>query len=184
MTSMGCGFLYPWHIAFLTVSTGVLLGLTSAFFILRFYCKDKILDLLGNGKKLQAIIQAVNQEPIKFGLLMRAIPVTSGLQTSILCLTNIKFSTFLWTSLVGDLSQHSLYIYLGTQLGDLTKMLSGDSSMSSSQMYFMIIQISVAVAVIGFVLNKGRKIFQKIDQNDIELQLQEEEERGKKKSST
>jgi len=163
ITSMACGFLYRWWLGCITVLLGVALGLSAAFLILRHFFREKIIEWIGKGRKMQFIITSINQEPIKFGLLIRALPLTTGIQTSILSLTNIGFNTFLWTSLAAEMPQHLLYIYLGSQISDLTQILSGDVPIKPEQMFLLVLQIIAAVAVFVTVINMSRKAFQKLE---------------------
>jgi len=163
LTSMVCGFLYQLWLGAFTVLIGVTIGCSAAFMLLRYFLKDKINGWVGRGKTIQYVIQAINQEPIKFGLLIRALPLTTGIQTSILSITNIDFPTFLWTSLVAEMPQHFIFVYLGTQISDLTQILSGTVPWRVEQVVLIAIQVLGGILVMITVISIGRNALMKME---------------------
>jgi len=128
-----------------------------------------VTKLVGNGRRMKVVLQAINNQPIKFGLLIRTLPLSTGIQTAILCISSIEFRTFLLTSIAAEMPQQFLYVYLGTQMSDLTSILSGQNHFTTEQLMIVVIQVVGTIAVIITMFMLSQREFKRIEQERGEV---------------
>lgn len=135
LTLLG-GALFGFWYGLLIVSFASTIGATLAFLLARFLLRDWVQKTYG--KHLTALNTGFEQEGSFYLFAMRLLPVFPFFLVNILtALTSIRIRTFYWASQVGMLPGTAVYVYAGTELGQI-KSLSDVTSPSLIAAFVML----------------------------------------------
>eukprot|EP01125_Pyxidicula_operculata_P020290 TRINITY_DN7475_c0_g1_i2.p1 TRINITY_DN7475_c0_g1~~TRINITY_DN7475_c0_g1_i2.p1 ORF type:complete len:290 (+),score=34.93 TRINITY_DN7475_c0_g1_i2:50-919(+) len=162
--SIGCGFLYDVGVGFVTVLVGISIGFAIAYPILRHFFYDYVMRIVNSERRIKSLMRVINLQPIKFGLMVRVLPLSIGIQTAILAVSKMSYFTFMWTSILSEIPQQLLFVYIGSQITDVSQMLTGN--FATEQLAFLILQIVLAVSFSCFIVYIGKRELDNIDNNN------------------
>lgn len=106
--------VFPWFLAFIYAEIGIMLGASIAFYIAR-WLRDPIVKYFAPLKRVHEFEKSISHNK-KFITLLTIRLFTNPLFDIInfaVGLTRIKFSTFLFASLLGNIPTMFLFYYLG-----------------------------------------------------------------------
>eukprot|EP01127_Copromyxa_protea_P003782 TRINITY_DN13571_c0_g1_i1.p1 TRINITY_DN13571_c0_g1~~TRINITY_DN13571_c0_g1_i1.p1 ORF type:complete len:318 (-),score=49.03 TRINITY_DN13571_c0_g1_i1:236-1189(-) len=160
---VACGLLHGWW-ALLVVPIADLIGYTMCYFLTRFFLRSWVLQKVENSKILQAVLFALDRNPIKFTILLRLTPITLGMQNSLLSVSSIEFWKYLLFSEIGHFPLVLLYVCIGNfTVRNITDVIHGASWDTTSIVAFVIqiVGTIVFLVVIGYF---GRKTLKEMEE--------------------
>ncbi len=123
LLTLGAGILYGLFWGSIYVSIGATLEASAAFLLARWAARDWMQACLRRHPKFQAIDVAISREGWKIVGLMRLSPVTPFIVLNFLFgLTGVSFRDFFLATWIGITPAIVLFVYIGTIIGDLTKL--------------------------------------------------------------
>lgn len=147
------GYLFGVFFGLLYLIIGATIGAIIFFLVVRY--------LLGSylqvrfASKLHRFNQLIARRGWLFLLMLRCLPLIPFAMVNILAgLTNIKFSTFVWTTIVGVIPTGIIFAYAGRQLGTIKSL--HDIFTPSILGALVLIMVVVCLPVL---INRYRKIF-------------------------
>eukprot|EP01125_Pyxidicula_operculata_P020289 TRINITY_DN7475_c0_g1_i1.p1 TRINITY_DN7475_c0_g1~~TRINITY_DN7475_c0_g1_i1.p1 ORF type:complete len:153 (+),score=20.28 TRINITY_DN7475_c0_g1_i1:222-680(+) len=120
--------------------------------------------IVNSERRIKSLMRVINLQPIKFGLMVRVLPLSIGIQTAILAVSKMSYFTFMWTSILSEIPQQLLFVYIGSQITDVSQMLTGN--FATEQLAFLILQIVLAVSFSCFIVYIGKRELDNIDNNN------------------
>jgi uncharacterized membrane protein YdjX (TVP38/TMEM64 family) len=146
------GALFGFPTGLLIASFASTIGATLAFLIARFILKEWVQNKYGS--YLKKINDGFNKEGSFYLFALRIVPAFPFFMVNIAAsILPIKIWTFYWVSQLGMLAGTAVYVYAGTQLGNLTS-LSGIMSPS----------LLLSFATLGIFPIVAKKIITKVRQ--------------------
>ena len=122
MTLIG-GAIFGLITGVIVISFASTIGATLAFLVARYLLHDSVQQKFGN--KLDAINRGVRKDGAFYLFALRLVPAFPFVVINLLmALTPIRTWTFYWVSQVGMLAGTVVYVYAGTQLGQITSLES------------------------------------------------------------
>jgi len=147
LTLLGGG-LFGFGYGLLLISFASSLGATLAFLVSRYLLRDWVESKFGS--RLTAINKGIEREGNFYLFTLRLIPVFPFFIINILMgLTKIKTRSFYVISQIGMLAGTAVYVWAGTQLGELESL----SGIVSPSMIFALALLGIFPWIAKFVLN-------------------------------
>lgn len=112
--TFAAGMIYGiWGLPLVLFSTG--LGASFSFLISRFLIKEKVVQVMERRPSTKALSQAIAHEGWKFMLLLRISPIIPfNLNNYLLGTMPVRFTTYIWVTIIGSVPGTGVYLYLGT----------------------------------------------------------------------
>ncbi len=130
--TLAAGVLFGLAAGTLYVFVAASLGACAAFLIARYVARAPLERRLQGNARFAAIDRAVEQQGRKIAFLLRLSPVFPfTLLNYALGLTRVRFADYAFACL-GMLPGTLLYVYLGSLVGDLASLASGDTGASEA----------------------------------------------------
>ncbi|MXW45939.1 MAG: TVP38/TMEM64 family protein [Gammaproteobacteria bacterium] len=121
--TLAAGVLFGVALGVALVSLAATLGACCAFLVGRFLARDWVESRLEAMPRFRALDRAVTRKGWLIVLLARlSVVIPYNLLNYALGLTNVRFSAYLFGTLVGMLPAIFLYVYLGSVAGSLTSL--------------------------------------------------------------
>jgi uncharacterized membrane protein YdjX (TVP38/TMEM64 family) len=123
LLTLGAGILYGVFWGSIYVMIGATLGASAAFLVARYAARKWMIARIGNHPKFKAIDRAISREGWKIVGLIRLSPLLPFILLNFLFgLTGVPFKEFFIATFVGISPAIILFVYIGSVLGDLTKL--------------------------------------------------------------
>ena len=156
--TMGAGILFGIAKGTLYVSTGATLGASCAFLISRYLARRWVLHRFARNSKFRAIDDAVANEGWKIVGLTRLSPVFPFIPMNfIFGLTKIPFWQFFFATWFGIIPVCTLFVYLGTLLGDIAALGTQPIAAGKTKWIVSGIGIGTTLVVSLFITRIARK---------------------------
>jgi len=166
VVGMVCGFLYGMSGGFLTLVIGQVTGNLIAFCSIRKF-RSYFTELFGSDKKSKFLLHAIEQQPIKFGMLLRYLPIPVGIQTTILALSKIDLLTFGWTSALAEVPLQFMFVSVGSEIGNLSSILSGETGLQLQHIIVLVLEVVGTALVVGLLMYLSRTTqFAQLEENE------------------
>lgn len=147
------GYLFGVLFGVMYLMIGATLGAIIFFLVVRYLLGSYL--QLRFASRLVRFNQLIARRGWLFLLMLRCLPLIPFAMVNILAgLTNIKFSTFVWTTLVGVIPTGIIFTYAGRQLGTIKSMQ--DIFTPSILGAFVLL---IAVVCLPVIVNRFKKIF-------------------------
>jgi uncharacterized membrane protein YdjX (TVP38/TMEM64 family) len=152
--TIGAGVLFGVVRGSIYVSIGATAGATAAFLIGRYFARDWVARKLAGNATFNAIDAAVGREGWKIVGLTRLSPVFPfNLLNYAYGLTSVSLRDYLLASWIGMLPGVVMYTYIGSLIGDLTRI--GAASTTRPAGYWILNVVGLA-ATVGVALYAAR----------------------------
>ena len=156
--TMGAGILFGVGKGTLYVSIGATIGAACAFLISRYLARRWVLQRFARNPKFRAIDDAVANEGWKIVGLIRLSPVFPFIPMNfIFGLTKIPFWQFFFATWLGILPVCTLFVYLGTLLGDIAALGTQPIAAGKTKWIVSGIGIGTTLIVSLFITRIARK---------------------------
>jgi uncharacterized membrane protein YdjX (TVP38/TMEM64 family) len=156
--TMGAGILFGVAKGTLYVSIGATIGAAFAFLISRYLARHWVLERFARNSKFRAIDDAVANEGWKIVGLTRLSPVFPFIPMNfVFGLTKIPFWQFLFATWFGILPVCTLFVYLGTLLGDIAALGTQPIAAGKTKWIVSGIGIGTTLVVSLFMARIARK---------------------------
>lgn len=165
----GSGLLYGTVIGTLIVSPASVTGATISFLIARTFGRRWVSRKLSQYPKFSAIDRAVERQGFKVVLLMRLQPVfiPFAMLNYALGLTNIRLRDYVIASWIGMLPATILYVYIGTVIHDLSRIVHGQlPSTGTWGRIFLWGGLGVTILFVTFLVRIARRALAEVLQTD------------------
>ena len=132
--TLAAGVLFGAGWGTLYVSIGATTGALLAFLIGRNFARSWVESKMSGSPKLQAVDRAISKEGGKIVFLLRLSPVFPfALLNYVLGITKVKTASYTFASWLGMLPGTLMYVYVGSLVGDLAKIASGDHQRTTQE---------------------------------------------------
>ena len=152
--TLGAGVIFGLASGTVYVFVAATLGACAAFLVARYFARTAIEHRLEGNERFGPIDRAVGAEGRKIVFLLRLSPIFPfNLLNYALGLTSVRFADYALASL-GMLPGTILYVYLGSVVGDLAAIASGDTGAQDGQQRAIFIGGLVVTAVVTFLVTR------------------------------
>jgi uncharacterized membrane protein YdjX (TVP38/TMEM64 family) len=159
---VACGTVYGFWGGILLVVAGHTLGSMLCLLITRYLLRDWAAKKLRNYPRINAVKEVIQKKGWRIVLLIRLSPIMPfSLITYALGLTNISLGRFLFATGVGALPSTCLYVYIGTLIGNLTKIRSDLSQHPSWEWILQGVGLMITVAVTFWITRLAARALKK-----------------------
>ena len=156
--TLGAGILFGVTKGTIYVSTGATMGAACAFLISRYLARRWVIKRFARNRKFRAIDDAVASEGWKIVGLIRLSPVFPFIPMNFLFgLTRIPFWQYFFATWVGILPICTLFVYLGTLLGDIAALGTQPIAAGKTKWIVSGIGILTTLVVSLFIARIARK---------------------------
>ncbi|MGZ8899603.1 MAG: TVP38/TMEM64 family protein, partial [Limisphaerales bacterium] len=156
--TMGAGILFGVPRGTFYVSIGATLGAACAFLISRYLARRWVIKRFARSTRFRAIDDAVANEGWKIVGLIRLSPVFPFIPMNfVFGLTKIPFWQFFFATWVGILPVCTLFVYLGTLLGDIAALGTQPIAAGKTKWVVSGIGIGTTLIVSLFITRIARK---------------------------
>lgn len=150
VVTLGAGFVFGVLKGSILVFIGAMLGATAAFLIGRFVARDWIARKVADNRFFSALDGAIAEEGLKLIFLIRLSPAFPfNLLNYALGLTKVTLKDYVLGT-TGIIPGTVMYVYLGSLIGDIAMLGTGDAP--SSPVVDWIIKILIFVTVVAITL--------------------------------
>ncbi|MGG6237145.1 TVP38/TMEM64 family protein [Nodosilinea sp. AN01ver1] len=159
VVTLGAGVVFGVVKGSILVFVGAMLGATAAFLVGRYVARSWVARRIANSPKFQAIDDAIAKDGRKIIFLLRLSPVFPfNLLNYSLGLSQISLKDYLVGS-VGILPGTVMYVYLGSLVGNLATLGTGDGGPQTAtvQWIIRIVGLVATVAVTLYVTRIARR---------------------------
>lgn len=176
---MGAGFIFGFWRGLLAVWIGGAVGQALAFLLARYLLQDWVESFIRKKwKRWKYINAAIENDGWKLVLIMRLSPIIPyNLLNIAMATTSIHFWSFTMVSAVGIVFECGLFCYIGTIADSITSIVSGDAEKSTKAFQWVLLGLSLAMAVLGavFVSVMIRRAIKKAESLELEERYDDEE---------
>jgi len=158
--TIGAGVIFGF-LGILWVAIGATLGAAGAFLVGRYLARDAIESKVGHSPRFKAIDAAVGENGWKIIGLLRLSPVLPFNLLNYACgLTRVKFWHYFFASAIGMLPGVSLYVYIGTLVGNLAAVGTEQRDTTAGEWIFLGVGFAVSIAVVVYVTRIAQQALQ------------------------
>ncbi len=158
MLTLGAGVLFGILKGSAYVITGATLGATAAFLLGRYLARDWVAKKIAHNKKFAAIDEAVGRDGWKIVGLTRLSPIFPfNLLNYAFGLTNVSFLHYFFASLVGMIPGTVMYVYIGSLVGDLATLGTGQRERTTGEWVLYGVGLAAAVVVTIFITRRAQR---------------------------
>ncbi len=148
--TMGGGILFGLLKGTLFVSIGATIGAGAAFLLSRYVARNWVIKKFATDARFRAVDEAVAADGWKIVSLIRLSPVFPFIPMNfVFGLTNIPFWHFFLATWLSILPMTSLFVYLGTLLGDIAAL--GTQPMAAGKTKWIVSGIGIVTTAITTV---------------------------------
>jgi len=168
--TLGAGVIFGVLKGSLIVIFSATLGATVAFLCGRFLARDWIARKIEDNPKFKAIDEAVGFEGWKIVGLTRLSPVFPfNLLNYAFGVTRVSIRDYVLASFFGMMPGTVMYVYIGSLIGDLATLGTGDRSRSPLEWAFYVAGLVATVAVTVYVTGLARRALdERVIKNHLE----------------
>ncbi|MGF1570396.1 MAG: TVP38/TMEM64 family protein [Nodosilinea sp.] len=146
VVTLGAGVVFGVVKGAALVFVGAMLGATAAFLVGRYLARGWVANTIAGKAKFQAIDEAIAQAGRKIVFLLRLSPVFPfNLLNYALGLTQISLKDYV-IGTVGILPGTVMYVYLGSLIGNLATLGTGDGSQDPQT-----VQVQWVIRIVGLI---------------------------------
>lgn len=159
VVTLGAGVVFGVIKGSILVFVGAMLGATAAFLVGRYVARDWVASRIANSPRFQAIDDAIAKDGRKIIFLLRLSPVFPfNLLNYSLGLSQISLKDYVIGS-VGILPGTIMYVYLGSLVGNLAMLGTGDGAPQTAMVQWIIriVGLVATVAVTLYVTRIARR---------------------------
>ncbi|MGC1307120.1 MAG: TVP38/TMEM64 family protein [Phormidesmis sp.] len=150
IVTLGAGFVFGVVKGSILVFIGAMLGATAAFLVGRFVARDWIAKKVAGNSFFNALDNAIAEEGLKLIFLIRLSPAFPfNLLNYALGLTKVSLKDYV-IGTTGIIPGTIMYVYLGSLIGDLAMLGSGEAP--SNPVISWIIKILIFVTIVAISL--------------------------------
>lgn len=147
------GYLFGVFFGVIYLMIGATIGAIIFFLVVRYLLGSYL--QLRFASRLVRFNQLIERRGWLFLLMLRCLPLIPFAMVNILAgLTNIKFSTFVWTTLVGVIPTGIIFTYAGRQLGTIKNVQDIFTSSILGALILLILAVCLPV-----IINRYKRIF-------------------------
>jgi len=158
LLTLGAGVLFGALRGSMFAWTGATLGATAAFLVGRYFARDWAAGKIAANRGFAAVDQAVASEGWKIVGLIRLSPIFPFSVMNYACgITRVSLRDYVFASAAGMLPGTILYAYLGSVIGDLENLRSGNRQKSPVEWVLYSIGLLATIAVAIYVARIARK---------------------------
>ena len=163
--TLGAGVLFGVVRGSLLVSVAATLGATAAFLTGRYFAREWVSEKIQGNSRFEAIDRAVAEEGWKIVGLTRLAPVFPfNLLNYAFGLTRVSLKDYVLASWIGMIPVTVLYVYVGSLVGDLATLGTGQRSRTLAEWISLVLGLMVAGGVTFYITRIARRALeQKID---------------------
>eukprot|EP00457_Paulinella_chromatophora_P007931 gb/GEZN01007957.1/.p1 GENE.gb/GEZN01007957.1/~~gb/GEZN01007957.1/.p1 ORF type:complete len:323 (+),score=51.07 gb/GEZN01007957.1/:30-971(+) len=176
--TLGAGVIWGLP-AILIVVVGAGLGLTLAFLVGRYLLRDWVAGFVNKYPKFSAVDRALKHEGWKLCALLRLAPLFPfNAMNYLFSITQIKFSHYVVTSVLGIIPGTSLYVWLGSLAPNISDIVNGQAGPSRSTQIAILVTtgvVIVGVFVVITVISK-RALRKLIEEEERDMEEEQEEQ--------
>ena len=164
--TLGAGVLFGVVRGSLLVSVAATLGATAAFLTGRYFAREWVSEKIQGNSQFEAIDRAVAEEGWKIVGLTRLAPVFPfNLLNYAFGLTRVSLKAYVLASWIGMIPVTVLYVYVGSLVGDLATLGTGQRSRTPAEWIFLVLGLGIAGGVTFYITRIARRALeQKVDQ--------------------
>jgi uncharacterized membrane protein YdjX (TVP38/TMEM64 family) len=156
--TIGAGVLFGVFRGSIYVSIGATAGATAAFLIGRYFARDWVAAKLAGNATFNAIDAAVGREGWKIVGLTRLSPVFPfNLLNYAYGLTSVSLRDYLLASWLGMLPGVVMYTYIGSLIGDLTRIGAAPTKRPAGYWILNVVGLAATVAVALYAARIARR---------------------------
>ncbi|NJM96325.1 MAG: TVP38/TMEM64 family protein [Phormidesmis sp. RL_2_1] len=154
VVTLGAGFVFDVIKGSILVFIGAMLGATAAFLVGRFVARDWIAKKVEGNSFFNALDNAIAEEGLKLIFLIRLSPAFPfNLLNYALGLTKVALKDYVLGT-TGIIPGTIMYVYLGSLIGDVAMLGSGEAP--SNPVISWIIRILILVTIVAISLYIGK----------------------------
>ena len=157
--AMCCGFIYGLVIGSITACVGLFVGGMLAFYGCSKLLKKPVLKYARSNAKLAAILRALRENAWYVSIALRISPVPLGLQNGLLAVT-VPMWVYMG-SLPFAFPEQILFAYFGKEANQLIDLISGKARPHSGQIWLMVFDVVIGLALFVACVVFGRRIINK-----------------------
>ena len=163
--TLGAGVLFGVVRGSLLVSVASTLGATAAFLTGRYFAREWVSEKIQGNSRFEAIDRAVAEEGWKIVGLTRLAPVFPfNLLNYAFGLTRVSLKDYVLASWIGMIPVTVLYVYVGSLVGDLATLGTGQRSRTLAEWISLVLGLMVAGGVTYYITRIARRALeQKVD---------------------
>ena len=163
--TLGAGVLFGVVRGSLLVSVAATLGATAAFLTGRYFAREWVSEKIQGNSRFEAIDRAVAEEGWKIVGLTRLAPVFPfNLLNYAFGLTRVSLKDYVLASWIGMIPVTVLYVYVGSLVGDLATLGTGQRSRTLAEWISLVLGLMVAGGVTFYITRIARRALeQKVD---------------------
>lgn len=163
--TLGAGVLFGVVRGSLLVSVAATLGATAAFLTGRYFAREWVSEKIQGNSRFEAIDRAVAEEGWKIVGLTRLAPVFPfNLLNYAFGLTRVSLKDYVLASWIGMIPVTVLYVYVGSLVGDLATLVTGQRSRTLAEWISLVLGLMVAGGVTFYITRIARRALeQKVD---------------------
>lgn len=156
--SLGAGFLFGVVTGTIAVSLGSTVGACAAFLVGRTIARDWVSQKVQGNARFAAVSDAVANEGFKIVFLTRLSPVFPfNLLNYAYGLTTVPFWKYALASWIGMFPGTVLYIYIGSTIGSLADLATGNVQGGTAQTTLKWVGFAVTILVTVLITRIARK---------------------------
>jgi len=156
--SLGSGFLFGVVAGTIAVSLGSTVGACAAFLVGRTIARDWVSQKVQGNARFAAVSNAVTREGFKIVFLTRLSPVFPfNLLNYAYGLTTVLFWKYALASWIGMLPGTVLYVYIGSTIGSLADLATGNVHGGTAQPALKWVGFAVTILVTVLITRIARK---------------------------
>eukprot|EP00027_Filamoeba_sp_ATCC50430_P002527 CAMPEP_0168558918 /NCGR_PEP_ID=MMETSP0413-20121227/10236_1 /TAXON_ID=136452 /ORGANISM="Filamoeba nolandi, Strain NC-AS-23-1" /LENGTH=311 /DNA_ID=CAMNT_0008590091 /DNA_START=105 /DNA_END=1040 /DNA_ORIENTATION=+ len=178
-----CGYIYGWPIGF-GISFGMcMIGAIVSYLPYRYWGRAWLEKKFEKEPVLRHIDEMIEQNGLKFMLLVRVAPLPFGVINAITAPARVNFGVYVIGAAVGVGFEQAIYNYVGTAVKTIEEAISGESSFNPAQISLITIQCVLACVFLVFSFFVGKKAYDKVKSEEAQYE-EDEEKRSSKLSSS
>ncbi|MGB3296723.1 MAG: TVP38/TMEM64 family protein [Phormidesmis sp.] len=154
VVTLGAGFVFGVVKGSILVFIGAMLGATAAFLIGRFVARDWIAKKVADNRFFNSLDNAIAEAGLKLIFLIRLSPAFPfNLLNYALGLTKVSLKDYI-IGTTGIIPGTIMYVYLGSLIGDIATLGTGETPSNPTVSWIIKILIFVTVVVISLYIAK------------------------------
>jgi uncharacterized membrane protein YdjX (TVP38/TMEM64 family) len=159
--TLGAGAIYGVVKGTILVSIASTISATVSFLIGRNFLHDWVVKKLEQKPDFLSIDRAIGAEGWKIVVLTRLSPIFPyNLLNYALSLTEISLKDYFWASWIGMIPGTIMYVYIGSTIGDLTQLATGNRSRSGLEWGFSALGLFATIAVTVYITRIAKGVLQ------------------------
>lgn len=163
LLGLTAGYIYDIGLGILIMSVSSAIGSCLVFYICHTTWRSRMERFLSGKPKLEMFMKAIKENGWKLVLLGRVTPIPIGLVNVIYGVSGISFRTFAIASVAGLLPEQVMITFLGTKMGSLSDIISGEREMEQPEKIALILELVLLVALFIFVGYIGKRVMKKVE---------------------